>query len=360
MTPLDDYLRRLEHAMRDRGIDDPRIVAEAREHLADAVANGRQRGLTIEDAEREALERFGAPELVAAHAATEKDMMMQRLATALGTIWYRKWWVLAPTLATAIVTSVLSYYFLPTRYRSESVIVVVPQRVTTDAGTSVSASAARARVHELSLQVLSRTRLERIIMDFGLYDVAKGAAPLGDQVLRMRDDIAVTLLGEPDVEGGVRVSFVSSDPRTALRVTERIASLFVEENLRHRENKVEMTGQFVDDQIYELRGRIVDYEQKLDALRASSRGRRLSQADLLPYEVLQERYRHLLVLAEESKTGLDLERRQVGEQFKIVDAARLPETPVGPSRHIVNVAGALVGLGLGVALVAARGRSEPR
>ena len=157
----------------------------------------------------------------------------------------------------------------------------------------------------------------------------------------------------------MRVSFVSSDPRMALRVTERIASLFVEENLRDRENERGMGGRFLAQEIDDLRGRIVAYEQKLEALRATS-GRRLSQADLLPYAVLQERYRQLLVMAEESKSGDQLQRRRAGDQFKILDAARLPEEPVGPSRNIVNVAGTFVGLGLGVVLVATRGRSVRR
>ena len=59
--PVDDYVLRLERALRQRGCDDPRIVAEAREHLVDRVEDGRARGLSIEDAQQEALERFGAP-----------------------------------------------------------------------------------------------------------------------------------------------------------------------------------------------------------------------------------------------------------------------------------------------------------
>ena len=43
-------------------------------------------------------------------------------------VWPRRWWILTPTVVTAILTSVLSYYFLPTRYRSESIIdIVSPQ-----------------------------------------------------------------------------------------------------------------------------------------------------------------------------------------------------------------------------------------
>ena len=51
------------------------------------------------------------------------------------------------------------------------------------------------------------------------------------------------------------------------------------------------------------------------------------------------------------------ERRQIGEQFRLLEPARLPERPVGPSRLAVNATGALAGLGLGLVLVATRGRS---
>ena len=64
--PVDAYLSRLQRELRRLGIEDARIVEEAREHLLDAVEDGRQRGLSIDDAEREAFERFGAPEAVAA------------------------------------------------------------------------------------------------------------------------------------------------------------------------------------------------------------------------------------------------------------------------------------------------------
>jgi hypothetical protein len=59
--PLDAYLLRLERTLRTQGLVNPRILAEAREHLADAITDGLDRGLSQDAAEREALARFGNP-----------------------------------------------------------------------------------------------------------------------------------------------------------------------------------------------------------------------------------------------------------------------------------------------------------
>jgi predicted DNA-binding WGR domain protein len=66
---LEAYLSRLERELRKRGLQDRRIVDEAREHLFDAVEGELQRGLSIDAAESEALVRFGPPEMVAAYFA---------------------------------------------------------------------------------------------------------------------------------------------------------------------------------------------------------------------------------------------------------------------------------------------------
>jgi hypothetical protein len=55
---------------------------------------------------------------------------------------------------------------------------------------------------------------------------------------------------------------------------------------------------------------------------------------------------------EDSKLAANLERRQIGEQFKILDPARVPEKPFSPDRTRMNLLGALFGLGVGFALAA--------
>ncbi len=69
------------------------------------------------------------------------------------------------------------------------------------------------------------------------------------------------------------------------------------------------------------------------------------------YETLQTIYTGLLTKNEGSKVAANLERRQIGEQFRILDGARLPEKPVSPDRLRLNLMGAVAGLGLGLGLV---------
>jgi uncharacterized protein involved in exopolysaccharide biosynthesis len=99
---------------------------------------------------------------------------------------------------------------------------------------------------------------------------------------------------------------------------------------------------------------IVEHEAKLKGLRAQSYGESLSQADLIEYETLKEQYKALLIKRLDSRMSAELERRQIGEQFKILDPARLPESPIGPDRLRVTVLGTLVGLAIGVVLAALR------
>jgi capsular polysaccharide biosynthesis protein len=70
------------------------------------------------------------------------------------------------------------------------------------------------------------------------------------------------------------------------------------------------------------------------------------------YATLEDSYTDLLKKSEQSKIASNLERRQIGEQFKILDGARLPEKPFSPNRLRINIIGILAGLALGVALIA--------
>ena len=359
--PIDHYLAQLRRALQDHGLEDPRAIDEAREHLADAVDDARRRGMADDDAARDAIDRFGAPRLVATQMARAEDWTMTRIAAI---VWQRKWWIVAPTMVTALVTAVFSHYFMPVRYRSESDIRITAPFVTAAFANrpEFAPEPSLLRFEQLNHQVMSRTRLERLIQEFDLYSVERHTMPMADVVERMRRDIAVVLVNDDrareDEIGGFNVSFVAAEPKIAMRLTERLAALLVEEHVREHEGRAAVTLQFLDMQIRDLRQRLLEHERALEALRTGPISHSLSRADVIPYEVLQDRYRTLLVAREEAVTADGIARRSVGLQFRIMDPARLPERPVGPTRAGINVAGGVVGLGIGVMLVVVRSRSR--
>jgi uncharacterized protein involved in exopolysaccharide biosynthesis len=351
MSPglVEDYVSRLARELRRRGIDDPRILAEAREHLVDAVEEGRQRGLAVDEAEREALERFGAPGIVAAHVEEERERMTG-FSGALRRAWQRKWWILAPTALAAMIASVASSYVLPARYRAETTILVVPQRVPEAYIRSTVTTGIEDRLRAINQRVHSRTRLERIIDDFDLYADRRKTDTMQDIVADMRRSIDVDI-----VRGDVfRVAFTDANPRVAKDVTDRLATCFIEESLKDQTVLAEVTTEFLEREIEDVRRRIIEYEKTLKSPEAQRGAHPMSQADVIPYVVLQESYRELLAKAEDARAATNLERRQIGEQFRILDPARLPEAPEPPDLVRVTLIGALVGLLIGLVLVAIR------
>ena len=188
----------------------------------------------------------------------------------------RRFWLLVVPFALVSATTAVVARRLPNLYRSETVILVVPQRVPENYVKSTVTTRIEDRLNSISQQILSRTRLERVIQDFNLYEQERRNGIMEDIVERMRtSEIHVQV-----VRGDAfRVSYIGREPRTVMKVTERLASLFMEENLRDREVLAEGTNQFLEAQLEEARRRLIEQEKKLEAYRRQHAGELPEQLD---------------------------------------------------------------------------------
>jgi len=100
----------------------------------------------------------------------------------------------------------------------------------------------------------------------------------------------------------------------------------------------QMAKKEVDEQ--HVRAEMQVYQGRVEA--APTRESEMTEMNR-DYETLQELYKSLLAKKEESKIAANLERRQIGEQFKLLDPARIAEKPFSPNRIRLN----LVGMGGG-------------
>jgi len=187
----------------------------------------------------------------------------------------RRIWVVLLPFAVVAAGTAAGAKLLPDLYRADTLILVVPQRVPESYVRSTVTTRIEDRLQSISQQILSRTRLERIIEEFNLYAQQRRVGIMEDVVQKMRTDITTSAAGK-DVNS-FRVSYVSDEPEKARKVTERLASLYIEQNLKDRENQADSTSQFLNTQLEEAKRRLIEQEKKLESYRKSHAGQLPSQ-----------------------------------------------------------------------------------
>jgi polysaccharide chain length determinant protein (PEP-CTERM system associated) len=179
----------------------------------------------------------------------------------------RAWLFVIPLVIGTAAAAVVSTR-LPAWYRSETLIMLMPQRVPDSYVKATITEKMEDRLATLEDQILSRSRLERIILDLDLYANSRRLQPLEKFVERMRKEITIKVEGKESF----RLSYVSQDAQTVQKATQRLASLFIEENLRDREKQAEDTNDFLDSQLQDARRRLLDHEKKLEEYRRQYSG----------------------------------------------------------------------------------------
>jgi uncharacterized protein involved in exopolysaccharide biosynthesis len=277
----------------------------------------------------------------------------------------RRGWPVALVGLGALVGLWVSYSQVPL-YRSSSTILVVPARFPRSVVPTVTTPDLSSRLTYMSQMVLSRTHLERIIQEFDLYRRERAVWPMEEVVEEFRRNVSLNVNPNPDGQSGRTASFTvsyrSTDPRTAMRVTERFASLMVQMNVEEREQDSATATAFLELQQSRSRERLSAAAAALVQARAAGTGTSGMAVVEVDYEVARDSYRRLRETQQDAEAETYLERRQVGEQFRVLEGARLPQRPVPVARWPVTL-GALAGLAAAIfAWVISRwlGPSEPR
>jgi succinoglycan biosynthesis transport protein ExoP len=180
-------------------------------------------------------------------------------------LYRRRWWFLL--IAFGIwFGGWLFAWLLPAIYRSESVVLIEQQKVPEQYVVPNVSIDVQERLHSMTQTILSRTRLERIIDDLHLYSKDRPKVTMEELVDRMRRDIRIDLVqapGKRDELTAFKLSYSSGDPHTAQQVTSQLTSLFIEENLRAREQQSESTTGFLQNQLEDARKQLAEQEQRI-------------------------------------------------------------------------------------------------
>lgn len=239
----------------------------------------------------------------------------------------RRWLLLVP-VALGLAAAPFLARFAPEKFRSETLIMVVPQRVPDSYVKATITESIEDRLPSISEQILSRSRLERIITDMNLYSDLRKARVMEDVVQAMRADVTVILAANREGGNSFRVSYVSDHADTARKVAERLASLYIEQNLKDRESQADSTSQFLETQLQDAKARLVEHEKKLETYRKQHAGELPTQLQG-NLQSIQSANLQLQVLSESMNRAL--ERRLLIER-QIADTEALPIVePLAPA-----------------------------
>ena len=171
-------------------------------------------------------------------------------------LWRRRKWIAllafaAPaSMVLGLVTS------LPNIYRSTVTILVERQQVPEAFVRPTVTGEVETRLQTITQEIFSRSSLEGLITRFNLYPRLRARLSTQNLVARMRNDIILVMKSDATNPGGAKmvaftISYRGSDPAVVAEVTNTLAALFIDENLRVRSRQATGTANFLRAQLEE-------------------------------------------------------------------------------------------------------------
>ena len=155
-------------------------------------------------------------------------------------------------------------WLVPSTYRSGTLILVEQPSVPEKFVASNIDIDIQQQLDSITQQILSRTRLLRIIDNLGLYAEERKHESPDEVVEQMRKDIEIELShGDDKKLSAFNIYYANRDPKMAQKATAELANLFITENLEQRQQNSENTTNFLQDQLDQAREKLAQQEAKV-------------------------------------------------------------------------------------------------
>jgi polysaccharide biosynthesis transport protein len=193
----------------------------------------------------------------------------------------RKQYFLWPAVAIGLLSAIVALA-LPPIYESSSTILIEEQQIPPDFVKTTVTGYADQRIQSLNQQILSRTKLLEIIRQFNLYSEMREKYPQEEIIQTMRDNIRVELISaevanrQRRQQEGVTIAFTiayrGKNPNTVQQVASTLASLYLQENLKIREQQAKTTTRFLEAELKGIQERIQTIGQQITDFKAKHEG----------------------------------------------------------------------------------------
>lgn len=239
----------------------------------------------------------------------------------------RKWLILGLTVLCTAIAAVVAV-LLPSHYKSSTLILVEQQQVPTSYVTPTDTTPFNQKLNTIRQQILSRPNLEKIIEKFDLYSKGDKKPAKEEAISKLVSNIEIKLVGERRAEDAFNISFSGTDPYTTMQVTSTLASMFIDENLKRREQYAEGTTGFLSDELEQAKSELEKQEQSVRAFKERYMGGLPQQleANLRTLDRLQLELQSVKL----DQKGAEDRKAQLEAQLSQSGSLPVPGAPVNP------------------------------
>jgi polysaccharide biosynthesis transport protein len=194
----------------------------------------------------------------------------------------RKWLMLGVWLLLLGVAAAVAL-LLPAVYRSTATILIKEQEIPQELVRSTVTSFADERIQVISQQVMTRATLLDLVDKYGLYGTARQRETSEEILDRMRRDIKLTPIsaevtdrrtGSP-VKSTIAftLSYDSEVAANAQKIANELTTLFLNENVKNRQQKAAETTSFLDEELARVNVHMSELEQQMSNFKRRNQGR---------------------------------------------------------------------------------------
>ncbi|MEA2109169.1 MAG: GNVR domain-containing protein [Pseudomonadota bacterium] len=177
------------------------------------------------------------------------------------------------TFASIFTLSVIVAFVLPPVYRSQSTILIEEQQIPQEFVQTTITSYVEERLQVITQQILSRPRLLEIINQFNLYPDMRDRFTTEEIVQKMRDAINFEMINTEVTDRrtgrsttatiAFSLAYEGENPSTVQKVTNKLTSLYLEANLKTREQRASNITTFLEKELKNLKEKIGEQESKI-------------------------------------------------------------------------------------------------
>jgi uncharacterized protein involved in exopolysaccharide biosynthesis len=170
-------------------------------------------------------------------------------------------------------------FVLPPIYQSKSTILIEGQQIPPEYVMTTITSFVEERLQVITQRIMSRAKLMGIISQFDLYRDMRDRYTTEEVIEEMREDIKFQTIsaevidrrtGRPTAATiAFSLSYEGKQPGTVQKVANVLASLYLEENLKAREELASNTTEFLQQELTEIKGQIDALQSEISDFKAA-------------------------------------------------------------------------------------------